>query len=71
MTRLLIKLHKNYIKVFRIGYLRNQSGDSFSKAKMLTFGYWFGYAANHIPFWLECVATTLKSHVKRSSGYAF
>ena len=25
----------------------------------------------HITFWLECVATTLKSHVKRSSGYAF
>jgi hypothetical protein len=24
-----------------------------------------------ITFWLECVATTLKSHVKRSSGYAF
>jgi hypothetical protein len=22
-------------------------------------------------FWLECVATTLKSHVKRSCGYAF
>jgi hypothetical protein len=24
-----------------------------------------------ITFWLECVATTVKSHVKRSSGYAF
>ena len=24
-----------------------------------------------ITFWLECVATTLKSHVKKSSGYAF
>jgi hypothetical protein len=24
-----------------------------------------------ITFWLECVAPTLKSHVKRRSGYAF
>ena len=24
-----------------------------------------------ITFWLECVATTLKSHVKKRSGYAF
>ena len=24
-----------------------------------------------ITFWLKCVATTLKSQVKRSSGYAF
>ena len=24
-----------------------------------------------ITFWLECVAKTLKSHVKKSSGYAF
>jgi hypothetical protein len=28
------------------------------------------YGYPFITFWLECVATTLKSHVKRSSGYA-
>ena len=31
----------------------------------------FGSLYPFITFWLECVATTLKSHVKRSSGYAF
>jgi hypothetical protein len=44
---------------------QNNNTNTFMTGKLTNLLYPF------ITFWLECVATTLESHVKRSSVYAF
>jgi hypothetical protein len=55
------------LMALNIGNFKNVSSIFKGMASIRQIGTFF---QSDITFWLDCVATTLKSHGKRSSGYA-
>ena len=62
---------KQYIAQTWNWYQKNHRNLSFRLNTLLISQILWTHLYPFITFWIECVATTLKSHVKRSSGYAF